>query len=38
MQPSPVPMLRGVVRDREDHIQQGLALYDHDRHRHHALM
>ncbi len=34
----PVPMLRGAYATASEHIAKGLALYDYDRHRHHALV
>jgi len=34
----PIPMLRGVFASAYDHIEQGLSLYDYDRHRQHAFV
>jgi predicted ATPase len=33
----PIPAIRGAFAESRPHIEQGLALYDLERHRHHAL-
>ena len=34
----PIPMFRGEFESSNTHIEKGLALYDYDRHQHHALV
>ncbi len=34
----PIPMFRGKFESSNAHIEKGLALYDYDRHKHHALV
>jgi predicted ATPase len=34
----PTPMLRGAFGRSHDHIRHGLALYDYERHKHHAFL
>ena len=34
----PIPAIRGAFTRSQRHIEQGLALYDFDQHRHHALI
>ena len=34
----PIPMYRGAYAASNDHIEKGLALYDYEKHKHHALV
>ena len=34
----PIPIFRGAFESSNAHIEKGLALYDYDRHKHHALV
>ncbi len=34
----PIPMFRGAFESSNAHIEKGLALYDYDQHKHHALL
>jgi predicted ATPase len=34
----PVPMLRGAFAVADEHIEKGLALYDYEKHKHHAFV